>query len=151
VLQGIPEQEFKIVKLLASTYVRVENTDFEYPDEQFNINGKNFNLVKQRIHNDSLELYLLNNVKQDELTANFKDYVEENVLNKSNNSNKKPFKLTLKDLLKNYLLEEHTLPSWQVVTLHTPFSPKITLIQNDIFIPNTVLTVLNPPPEANIA
>ena len=100
--QKIPESAFLVVKMLVSPYAHVEDRDFEYVQGEFKRDGKTYNFVKKRIVNDSLELYCLNNQRQDQLTARFNDYVKENFLNGRNTSNL-PTKQMLKSFLKDYL------------------------------------------------
>jgi hypothetical protein len=149
-LQNMPETAFKLVKILASTYVHVENTDFDYPDEQFTVEGRTYNLAKKRILNDSLEIYLLNNVKQDELTAAFNDYIEQNVLTKSSPTHKTPFKVALKDFLKNCIVDDSNLLDihYQLVTILPAKEENFT--QSDSFLTDRALSIVAPPPESSL-
>lgn len=150
VLQDMPEEAFKIVKVLASTYVHVADTDFDYPDEQFTIEGRTYNLAKKRIHHDTLEIYLLNNVKQDELTAAFKDYIEQNILAKKDPTSKSPLKSALKDFLKNGVVAHAQLIDIQYQTISMPLGNHRISTQNDAFWMDITLSLLAPPPKFNI-
>ncbi|MEY4934970.1 MAG: hypothetical protein RIS64_1329 [Bacteroidota bacterium] len=147
-LQNMPESAFKLVKILASTYVHVENTDFDYPDEQFTVEGKTYNLAKKRILNDSLEIYLLNNVKQDELTAAFNDYIEQNILTKSLPTHKAPVKVSFKDFLKNCVVNSVDLPEicYQLVAVAPAKEENFT--HKNAFLTNRSLSIVAPPPES---
>ena len=96
---------FKIIKLPVSAYVHIEDRDFEYTEGQYQSDGQTYNFVKKRIVNDSLELYCLNNFRQDKLNAQLNDFVKENILNGSNNQNA-PTKQMLKSFLKDYIAHE---------------------------------------------
>jgi hypothetical protein len=150
VLQDMPEEAFKIVKVLASTYVHVADTDFDFPDEQFTIEGKTYHLAKKRIHHDTLEIYLLNNVKQDELTAAFKDYIEQNVLAKTVPSSKNPLKSALKDFLKNGMVDHIILGDIQYQIVPIPLEKKRISTQNDAFWMDISLSMVAPPPELSL-
>jgi hypothetical protein len=149
-LQEMPDSAFKLVKILASTYVHLENTDFDYPDEQFTVEGKTYNLAKKRILNDTLEIYLLNNVKQDELTAAFKDYMEQNILTKSLPTDKTPFKIALKDFLKNCELNPSHLLDIQYQTIATLLEKEDNLALNDSFFGDITLSIVLPPPDSGM-
>jgi hypothetical protein len=149
-LQNMPESAFKLVKILASTYVHLENTDFDYPDEQFTVEGKTYNLAKKRIINDSLEIYLLNNVKQDELTAAFNDYIEQNVLTKSLPTHKTPFKVALKDFLKNCVVDHSNLLDIRYQLIAVALAKEENFTQRDSFLTNITLSIVAPPPEFSL-
>ena len=64
---------------------------------------------KKRIVNDTLELYCLNNQRQDQLTAQFNDFIKENFLNGKTSQNT-PTKQLFKSFLKDYIpLEIYSL------------------------------------------
>ncbi len=149
-LQNMPESAFKLVKILASTYVHLENTDFDYPDEQFTVEGKTYNLAKKRILNDTLEIYLLNNVKQDELTAAFNDYIEQNVLTKSLPTHKTPFKIALKDFLKNCVVDHYNWFDIRYQQISVALAKEENFIQRDSFLTDITLSILAPPPESGL-
>jgi hypothetical protein len=149
-LQNLPESAFKLVKILASTYVHVENTEFDYPDEQFTVEGKTYNLAKKRIYNDSLEIYLLNNVKQDELTAAFNDYIEQNILTKSSPTHKTPFKTTLKDFLKNCVVYSAHLLDIRYQLVAVTLEKEENYTQKDSFLTDITLSIVAPPPESGL-
>ncbi|MEN9609435.1 MAG: hypothetical protein RLZZ628_249 [Bacteroidota bacterium] len=149
-LQEMPNSAFKLVKILASTYVHLENTAFDYPDEQFTVEGKTYNLAKKRILNDTLEIYLLNNVKQDELTAAFKDYMEQNILTKSLPTHKTPFKIALKDFLKNCVMNPSHLFDIRYQTVAVLLEKEDNLALNDSFFELVALSIVLPPPDSGM-
>ena len=100
-VKEMPQSAFKVIKLLVSPYAHIEDRDFEYVEGTYQSEGKTFVFVKKRIVNDSLELYCLNNFRQDQLTAQFNDYVKENILNGKNSN--VPTKQMLKTFLKDYI------------------------------------------------
>lgn len=101
-VKNIPESSFKVIKLLVSAYAHIEDRDFEYIEGEYQSEGQTYNFVKKRIVNDSLELYCINNFRQDKLTAHFNNYVKENILNGKDTQNL-PTKQILKLFLKDYI------------------------------------------------
>ena len=94
---------FKVIKILVSAYADIEDRDFEYLEGSFFHEGKAYNFVKKRIKNDSLELYCLNNVRQDQLMVQLNDYLHQNVINGKTSGNL-PTKQMLKSFLKKYII-----------------------------------------------
>ena len=141
-LQELPESAFMVVKMLVSPYAHVEDRDFEYVEGEFRLDGKAYNFVKKRIVNDSLELYCLNNVRQDQLTAQFNNFVKENFLNGKTSQNL-PTKQMLKSFLKDYIpLEIYSLSLSQFSD-----TERITIIiAHDDLLPIVFLSTTSPPP-----
>ena len=143
-IHDMPESSFMVVKMLVSPYAHVADRDFEYVEGEFLKDGKTYNYVKKRIVNDSLELYCLNNVRQDQLTAQFNDFVKENILN-GKTSDKSPTKQMLKTFLKDYIpLEIYSLLLSQ--PSHTEGVGSIA--STDDVLPIIYLSTTSPPPNA---
>lgn len=143
-IQYIPESSFLVVKMLVSPYAHVADRDFEYVEGEFIKDGKTYNFVKKRIVNDSLELYCLNNVRQDQLTAQFNDFVKENIINGKTSQNL-PTKQMLKSFLKDYIpLEIYSL------LLPTPLHTEggTVIAATDDLLPIVFLSTTTPPPDA---
>lgn len=88
--------------MLVSAYANIEDRDFEYIDGSFFQEGKSYTIVKKRIKNDSLELYCLNNMREDQLNIQLDDYLEQNVINGKNSANQSAKKI-LKQYYKKYI------------------------------------------------
>jgi hypothetical protein len=101
-LQDMPESAFQVIKFNLAIYTSVPDTDFEYVNEPLSHEGKNFNIVKKRIKNDTLYTYYLRNIRQDELRQNLNDIVENQIVSKQS-SDHTPLKQLLKTFLKDYL------------------------------------------------
>lgn len=101
-IEQIPASSFKVIKMLVSAYANIEDRDFEYVEGSFFHEGKAYNFVKKRIKNDSLELYCLNNIRQDQLMVQLNDYLQQNVINGKTSDNQ-PTKQILKSFLKDYI------------------------------------------------
>jgi hypothetical protein len=141
-IQDLPESSFMVVKMLVSPYAHVADRDFEYVEGAFIKDGKAYNFVKKRIVNDSLELYCLNNVRQDQLTAQYNAFVKENVLNGKTSQNL-PTKQLLKSFLKEYIpLEIYSL------SFHTASDTEggNHIVSPDDALPIVYLSTTSPPP-----
>jgi hypothetical protein len=101
----VKDADFTLIKLPASLYLHMENTDFEYVDQVFEHKNETYNKVKQRIFNDTLEIYCVRNVQHEKLKAHFNDYVSEQLDIDSNNEKDSPLKQLLNNFLKEYIAD----------------------------------------------
>lgn len=142
-VKDMPESAFKVIKLPISAYVHIEDRDFEYIEGEYQSEGQTYNFVKKRIVNDSLELYCINNFRQDKLTAHFNDYVKENILNGKGTQNQ-PTKQMLKSFLKEYISNDIIL----VVSYPTEITSecsKINIAPSSTLL-SAYLSLHSPPP-----
>ena len=143
-LQNLPESAFQVIKFNVALYTSVENTDFEYVNQELTLENKTYNIVKKRIQNDTLYTYYLRNFKQDELRQNFNDIVETQTLNNKSDNNK-PVNLLLKIFLKDYIPNDISI-------LVVQFPDKLSEALTINAAPNTALMspylpLHSPPPE----
>lgn len=96
------DSEFQIIKLNATLYSFIEDTDFEYVNEDVVINNKSYHIFKKRIQNNILSLYYLRNSHQDAISRDLKDIVDNQLFNGSS-SKESPVKKLLKSFLKDYV------------------------------------------------
>lgn len=96
------DSEFEVMQLNASLYSFIEDTDFEYVNEDVVINNKSYHIFKKRIQNNILSLYYLHNSHQDAISQDLKDIVDNQLFNTSS-SKESPVKKLLKSFLKDYL------------------------------------------------
>ena len=101
-MEKIPSSEFQILRLNASVYSFVEDTDFEYVNENVIIKNKSYHIFKKRIQNNILNLYYLRNSHQDAISQDLKDIVDNQLFNGSS-SKESPVKKLLKSFLKDYI------------------------------------------------
>ena len=141
-IQDMPESAFTVVKMLVSPYAHIEDRDFEYVEGAFMKDGKAYNFVKKRIVNDSLELYCLNNVRQDQLTAQFNDYVKENVITGKTSQN-----LPTKQMLKSFLKDYIPLEIYSLSLVHpSDTEGGSRIVSPDDALPIVYLSTTSPPP-----
>ena len=124
------DSDFQIIKLNATLYSFIEDTDFEYVNEDVVINNKSYHIFKKRIQNNILSLYYLRNSHQDAISQDLKDIVDNQLFNGSS-SKESPVKKLLKSFLKDYV------PNTGVCV---DFFPKTAAILSEsIIMPNQAL------------
>ncbi len=100
---NLPDSAFEVVKIKAAIYASVENTDYEYVNEDLTIEDKTYHIVKKRIQNDTLFVYYLRNFKQEELRKNLNEILESQLVNDNTEEGNDPIKQLLKTFLKDYI------------------------------------------------
>ena len=98
-----PAPEFQVIQMSASLYSFVEDTDFEYVNENVIINNKSYHVFKKRIQDNILSLYYLPNEYGDVIGKDLKDLVDNQLFN-GNSSKETPTKKTFKSFVKDYVL-----------------------------------------------
>ncbi len=102
-MQKIPDSEFKIIRLNTTIYTSIEDTDFEYLNEDMVIENKVYHIFKKRIQNGILNLYYLRNYHQNALGKKLTDLVNNQTTNPANEG---PVKKILKSFLKTYIIQD---------------------------------------------
>ena len=143
-VQDLPESAFQVLKFNLAIYTSVENTDFEYVNNELTVEGKTYHIVKKRIQNDSLCMYYVRNFRQDELRQSLNQIVETQGISSHSNSTT-PTKQLLKSFLKDYISNDI-----YVLVVCSPLkvseSNKITIgASTELMSP--YLSLHSPPPE----
>lgn len=102
---------FKVIHLNASLYSFIEDTDFEYVNENVVIHNKTYHVFKKRIQNNILSLYYLPNSHQDKVGKHLNDIVDNQLFN-NNTSKNTPVKKLLKSFIKDYVANDTTTISF---------------------------------------
>ena len=107
---------FKVIKLNASLYSFMEDTDFEYVNENVIINKNVYHVFKKRIKDNIISLYYLPNKQQSTTEINLKKLVDNDLFENAPLS-KKPLEKLFKSLIKdyfpsNYYSEEYNAQSY---------------------------------------
>jgi len=97
--------QFEVIHLNASLYSFIEDTDFQYVNENVSINNKAYHVFKKRIQNNVLSLYYLPNSHQDEVGKSLTDIVDNQLFNNST-SKDSPVKKLMKPFLQDYVAHE---------------------------------------------
>jgi len=102
-MQKIPDAEFKIIRLNTTIYTSIEDSDFEYLNEDMVIENKVYHIFKKRIQNGILNLYYLRNYHQNAIGKKLMEVVNNQTTNPANES---PVKKILKSFLKTYVVQD---------------------------------------------
>ena len=130
-MEKIHDSEFQILKLNASLYSFVEDTDFEYVNENVVVNTKSYHIFKKRIKDNVLSLYYLRNSHHESIDQDFINIVDNQLFNTSS-SKESPVKKLLKSFLQDYVASSEfcytVLPETNRITLaFTNFPEEILL------------------------
>lgn len=94
--------KYKMLEINASLYSFVEDTDFEYVNENITVNNKHYHVFKKRIQNNILQLYYLPNSHLNAINTDLKTIVDQQLFDQSTN-NDYPAKKLLKTFLTDYV------------------------------------------------
>lgn len=95
--------EYKVIKMNASVYSFVQDTDFEYVNQNVEINNKFYHIFKKRIQNNILYLYYLPNSHQDKISKNLNNIVDQQLFDHSP-TKESPTKKLLKTFISDYVV-----------------------------------------------
>lgn len=144
-MQNIPDSEFQVIKLNASLYSFIDDTEMAFVNENVTINNKSYHIFKKKIQNNIIYLYYLRNFYESDAKECFTKIVDsQDFKNQSATSN--PIKQPLKSFLKDYVFESNfdfkslSFGSYHVINptffvqkcensgfLNLPFSPPKTV------------------------
>ena len=144
----LKDADFTIIKLPASLYLHLDNTDFEYSDQVFEYKNETFNKVKQRIVDDTLQIYCVRNIQHEQLKAHFNDYVSGQMDIDNNNGSSK--ESPIKQLLKNFLKEYITDSPYKIIHFasHTEGGYLSKNLPPPVYFPTSIFrSIVSPPPE----
>ncbi len=94
--------DFRVMKLNASLYTFVEDTEFEDVNEDVIINKKSYHIFKKQIKDNTLHLYYLPNTNENKVSKDLNDIVDSQLFN-NGNSKESPVKKILKSFIKDYV------------------------------------------------
>ena len=98
---------YKVLKLNASLYTFTDDTEFEYVNENVEINHKIYHIFKKRIQNNILSLYYLQNTHQDKVNNQLIEIVDNQLFDNSP-TKELPVKKLLKSFVKDYVVNDTT-------------------------------------------
>jgi hypothetical protein len=135
------DKDLSLFKVPIQQYYENSGKDFNRVEGDFEYNGKFYERVKERLQNDTIYIYCLNNEKEEELLAQLSDHIQTHLVDSKNKQNKpeKPFN----DLLKEYL------PRIETVVPEVNFSISLLAHINlrVLQIHSRDLTIPTPPPK----
>jgi hypothetical protein len=138
----ISDEDLTLFKISVVEYASKAGRDFDRVEGDFEQNGKFFEIVKQRLENDTVYVYCINNEKEEALYAQLSDHINTHIVDGKPVKNNKSEK-SYKNLLREYLPK-----AFEVCIDNKSF----ILISNSKFAYNKTLisaylSISNPPPE----
>ncbi len=139
----ITDADLKVVKIPVSLYAHIENTEFTFSEKEMTFEGSVYWVVKQRIVNDTLQIYCLHDYKKENIN---------NQLAEAGQVNHKSIpSAPLKWLLKSFL-KEFTVPtSDKNIIKSSIFEEKATLValnSTRALCTQCIIALPTPPPNA---
>lgn len=101
-----PDSNYNVIHLNASLYSFIEDTDFEYVNENITIENKSYHIFKKRIKNNILSLYYLRNKHNEVISNEAKNIIASQLFNESSKSNS-PLKKMMKSFIKDYISNDY--------------------------------------------
>jgi hypothetical protein len=98
----ISDDDLTIFKVSVEEYATKQTNGFDRVEGDFEQNGKFYEVVKQRLENDTIFIYCLNNEKEEALYAQLTDHINTHIVDGKGGKTKKSEK-SANSLLKEYL------------------------------------------------
>jgi hypothetical protein len=98
----ISDKDLTVFKFPIDEYALKETPGFDRVEGDFEQGGKFYEIVKQRLENDTIFIYCLNNEKEEVLYSQLTDHINTHILGGKPGKNKKSDK-SFDNLLKEYL------------------------------------------------
>ncbi|WP_395066056.1 hypothetical protein [Flavobacterium sp.] len=99
-IQNSPNSKFKVIKLNATLYSFMEDTDIEKVNENVIINNKIYHIFKKSIKDNVLNLYYLGVQDQTTIDLSLKKMAD---CQKDSDTNKSPIEKLIKSFIKDYI------------------------------------------------
>lgn len=136
------EEEHTLFKIPVQEYAVKGGSDFSRVEGDFKHDGKFYEIVKQRLENDTVYVYCINNEKEDALYAQLFDHISTHIMDAKSGKSKKSDNST-NNVVKEYLSKSKAALSdiylWGIA-IHLNNSYKNTFVSRH-------LPVICPPPE----
>ena len=143
-MEKIPSSELQVIQLNASLYSFIEDTDFEYVNENVIIKNKSYHIFKKRIQNNILSLYYLPNSYGDVIGKDLNEIVDNQLFN-SAPSKEAPAKKLLKSFLPDYIPNSTTCVEF---SLNTDLNSIALIIPQNKALDSGYLSSSYTPPDA---
>jgi hypothetical protein len=102
-MQNTPDSEFKVIKLNATLYTFIEDSEIEQVNENLVINNKIYHIFKKSIKDNVLNLYYLGQENQNAIAINLKNLIG----SETDSSSKSPIEKLIKNFNKDYVSNEY--------------------------------------------
>lgn len=111
-IENTEHLDYKVLRLNATVYSFMEDSDFEYVNENITVDNKVYHIFKKRVQNNIISFYYLPNHHQSAIINKLKQSLDQsNGVDHKKNNNQNSFKL-VKDFVPSVAFD---LPSYQVV------------------------------------
>ena len=137
------DADLKVVKIPISLYTHIENTEFTYSEKEMNFEGAVYWVVKQRIVNDTLQIYCLHDYKKEKINTQLADVAQAN----QSSIPVAPLKWLLKSFLKEFTVptsEKNIVKLSRLKEMATLVAAKSTRV----LCTQCALSLPTPPPNA---
>ncbi len=140
-----PERDWLVIAVPITLYHQLDR-DFETAEGEFSYQGKVYEKAMQRIQNDTLFVYCVNNLKQEKVKADLSEHLKAHVADMGGSTHKKSESLQ-KSFAKQYYLPQDTFRFCAKPSISfQDFSGVVTHHFN-----SRVVEVYTPPPQSRIA
>ena len=101
-MENTSPSDFRVLRLNASLYSFVDDTEFEDVNEDVVINNKSYHIFKKQIKDNVLSLYYLPNTNENTVSKDLNELVHSQLFN-TGSSKESPTKKLLKSFIKDYI------------------------------------------------
>lgn len=136
----IAEEDLVVLKMSVSVYVQTPNTEFQPIGGSFTYEGKEYEMVKQRIFQDTLYVYCTQNKLHEALVSDLSQHIGRSLSDTGNSQD--PGNQLIKLIVKDYLPETVTIAAH----FPAPFAQAVTRYVEDGF-SSFCAALTAPPPE----
>ncbi len=141
--QGNISEEDLIVFSIPITLPYQSERDFERIEGDFEYEGKQYEMVKKRLKNDTLYVYCLNNVAQERLKAKLSKHTAAHVGDPAGSNTSKSAEKIIKQIIKDYLSQ----PA-DIFSAHLQNSALLTTPTHYLMhVSSSALRIPSPPPK----
>jgi hypothetical protein len=102
-MQNAPDSEFKVIKLNATLYTFIEDSEIEQVNENVVIDNKVYHIFKKSIKDNVINLYYLGQENQNAIDISLQKLVDA----QSDSNTKSPIEKLLKNFTKDYVANEY--------------------------------------------
>jgi hypothetical protein len=103
-MQNTPDSEFKVIKLNATLYTFIEDSEIQNVNENIVIDSKVYHVFKKSIKDNVLNLYYLGDENLNAIDVSLKQIVDGQ---SDNNSDKSPVSKIIKSFSKDYVANDY--------------------------------------------
>jgi len=134
-----PESEAFIIKIPVTLPYQMNWTDFERLTGEFEHNGEFYQLIKQKLENDTLKIVCIKNHKEKELVTSMTDFTKV--------SNDVPASTTSLKVLGNFLKEYSSTGDIKIISLNG-WSATMSFGSPSFSLLSLVVPIESPPPQS---